>query len=79
MSYAGSSERLTAYFRDTLFTDLLEAYYAANKRKGEYFLNSYFMAENAILKEKGLRRPETLEGFWDQLSMSAAEHLGLKP
>jgi hypothetical protein len=72
-------ERLTPYLNDTLFTDLLDAYYQANKKRGAYFLNSYFMNENAILKEKGMRKPESLEHFWQDLSNSGVEHLGLRP
>jgi hypothetical protein len=72
-------ERLTAYLKDISLTDLLDAHYRANRQRGEYLLNTYFTTNNnAILKEKGLRRPDTIEGFWHELSMRAAEHLGLK-
>lgn len=72
-------ERLTAYLKDTAFTDLLEAHYRANRHRGKYLLNTYFTTEdNAILKEKGLRQPEMLLRFWEKLSATGAEHLGLK-
>jgi hypothetical protein len=73
-------ERLTAYLNDTLFTDLLSAHYHANKGRGTYLLNSYFMTDNnPILKEKGLRPPETHARFWHELTELAAEQLGLQP
>jgi len=73
-------ERLTAYFHDTLFTDLLEAHYRASREHGEYLVNPYFSAgNNAILKEKGIRRPEVHVHSWHELADSAAEHLGLQP
>jgi hypothetical protein len=72
-------ERLTAYLSDTPFTDLLHAHYRANNRQGKYLLNPYFATDNNwILKKKGMRRPDIIEAFWHELSMRAAEHLGLK-
>jgi hypothetical protein len=73
-------ERFTAYLPDTLFTDLLEAHYRASRKRGEYLVNSYFSTSgNAILKEKGIRRPETHVRSWHELTASTTEHLGLLP
>jgi hypothetical protein len=72
-------ERLSAYLKDTSLTDLLYAHYRASRRVGKYLSNPYFATDgNAILKEKGLRRPDVVEGFWHELSIRAAEHLGLR-
>ena len=73
-------ERFTAYLHDTLFTDLLEAHYRANRERGEHLVNTYFStSDNAILKEKGIRRPEIHVHSWHELAESAAQHLGLQP
>lgn len=72
-------ERLTAYLTDTPFTDLLGAHWKASRTQGRYLSNPYFATNNnAMVQRKGVRRPKTIERFWDDLSEKAAEHLGLK-
>ncbi len=72
-------ERLSSYLKDFAFTDLLDAHYRANRKRGKYLLNAYFSTpDNEILKGKELRPPVSVRP-WHKLTKSAADHLGLKP
>ena len=72
-------ETLTGYMREVSITDLLDAHYRASRQSGPYFMNPYFATRgNSILKEKGIRRPESQAKWWHDFTETALDRLGLE-